>query len=122
MSSVTYLREQFSKLQTDVERNMFCYKIINVEYWRRDREQIASLPHGFLNDLLNHLLAALRAEGRGLLYDRFANCVGQLYGRGFFGIYCDSHSINKEEFINLLCLLYHDQEKRAALPSVRPIL
>ena len=79
MSSVNYLREQFSKRQTEEERNMFCYKIAHAEYWSRSEEQKALLPETFLKRLLDNLRAALDAEGRVDLYERFVELVRRVH-------------------------------------------
>jgi hypothetical protein len=117
MASVTYLREQFSKLQTEEERIMFCYKIVDVEYWSRSNEQKALLPHNFLACLIRNLQAALSAEGRIDIYKRFARIVGHLQLGGYSG-YTASFSghwvaqqlaivdINKEKLTALLRLLH----------------
>jgi hypothetical protein len=79
MSSINYLRKQFSKLETEEERNMFCYKIAYAEYWGRSEEQKDLLPESFLNHLLDNLRAALDAEGRVDLYDRFVELVRKVH-------------------------------------------
>jgi hypothetical protein len=71
MSSINYLREKFSKLQTEEERNAFCYKILNVEYLSKSEEQKDMLPESFGKRLQENLRAALDAEGRVDLYDSF---------------------------------------------------
>lgn len=75
MSSITYLREQFSKLQAEEEREAFCRNIVNTEYWCRSEEQMDLLPERFLEDFLNNLQSALRAEGRIDLYDITPACM-----------------------------------------------
>jgi len=79
MSSVAYVQEQFSRLQTEEERDMFCYKIVNAEYWGRSEEQKDRLPETFLKHLLGNLRTALDAEGRVDLYDRFIEIIRQVH-------------------------------------------
>ncbi len=88
MSSVTYLREQFSKLQAEEEREAFCRNIVNAEYWCRSEEQMDLLPETFLEDLLNNLQAAIRAEGRLDLFCGFVELifVGQGIRLGSFSL------------------------------------
>jgi hypothetical protein len=115
MSSVNYLREQFSRLQTEEERNRFCHKIVAAEYWSRSEEQMNSLPETFLNDLLDNLRDALSAEGRVDVYDNFAEIVGKLYGWSRWDIMIRSRCIGKPEFANLLSRIYQDKEKMETL-------
>lgn len=69
MASVNYLREKFSKLQTEEERTGFCYKILDAEYFCHSQEEQDRLPEGSLQKLWDHLRAALEAEGRGDLFE-----------------------------------------------------
>lgn len=81
MASKEYLREQFRRLQTEEERQMFCLKIIDQELWSRSEVQKDLLPESFINDLRDKLRAALTAEGRVDLVDRFEQALTQAWER-----------------------------------------
>lgn len=75
MASVAYYREQFAKCQTDEERQVFCYRIMDTEFWSRpDRDD---LPDGFLKRVCDYLRAAMEAEGQVALFDRFVEVIRQ---------------------------------------------
>lgn len=78
MSSVAYLREQFRKLQTDEERNLFCFKIFEAEHWTRSDEQRDIIPEGFFHALYTNLETALKEEGRSDLFNTFGEIVREV--------------------------------------------
>jgi hypothetical protein len=115
MSSVAYLRERFSKLRTDEERNEFCCQVIELEYWSFGEQQLDSLPEGCLEGLLNNLRTTLHEEARIDLYYRFAEIVGQVCGYDPHKMQFLSASRDLSGFADFVRLVHQQRGKVAEL-------